>query len=458
MFEELSEKLDGVLSRFKQRGVLTEPMIREGLREVRRVLLEADVNYRLTREFLSRVEERALEEQVVKSVSPGQQVVKVVHDELVHLLGEERGGLATAAVGPTIVLLVGLQGSGKTTTAAKLAKRLEREGKKPLLAALDVYRPAAIEQLEQLGRQISVPVFADRKEKDVAALARRAVERAESERRRAVVLDTAGRLQIDEALMDELRRVRAAVQPTETLLVVDGMIGQEAVRIAEGFGEALGLTGVILTKMDGDARGGAALSIRGTTGVPIKFLGVGERADGLEVFDPSRMADRILQRGDVVGLVEKAQEALQHEEAQRVERKVAKEGKFDLEDFLTMMRQLQKLGPLEGLLKMVPGVNSKMLKQANMDPRRIKHVEAIILSMTPQEREKPQILNGSRRARIARGSGRPVSEVNRLMKQFQDMQKMMKQMRKLGLGQGRGRGLGGLGGLPGIGGMPGPFG
>ncbi len=440
MFEELSEKLDGVLGRFKQRGVLTEPMIREGLREIRRVLLEADVNYKLTRDFLSRVEERTLGETVLRSVSPGQQVVKIVHDELVHLLGEERGGLATASVGPTVVLLVGLQGSGKTTTAAKLAKRLEREGRKPLLVALDVYRPAAIDQLETLGKQIGIPVEADRETKDVVGLAKRAVERANGERRRAVILDTAGRLQIDDAMMDELKRIRAAVSPTETLLVVDGMIGQEAVRIAEGFNEDLGVTGVILTKMDGDARGGAALSIRGATGVPIKFLGVGERPDGLEVFDPSRMADRILQRGDVVGLVEKAQQAFDEEETKRIERKVAKEGKFDLQDFLTMMRQLQKLGPLEGLLKMLPGVNNKMLKQAKVDPKRMKHIEAIILSMTPQEREKPQILNGSRRARIAKGSGRPVSEVNRLMKQFKDMQKLMKQMRNMGMGMG-GRGM-----------------
>jgi signal recognition particle subunit SRP54 len=440
MFEELADRLDGVLSRFKQRGVLTEPMIRDGLREIRRVLLEADVNYKLTREFVERVQERALGETALKSVSPGQQVVKIVHDELVVLLGEEPGGLKPASVGPTIVLLVGLQGSGKTTTAAKLARRLEREGRKPLLVALDVYRPAAVDQLEQLGRQISVPVFADREARDMAELARESVRAAESDRHRAVVLDTAGRLQIDDAMMDELRRVQEAVKPTETLLVVDGMVGQESVRIAEGFRAAVPLSGVILTKMDGDARGGAALSIRGVTGVPIRFLGVGERPDGLEVFDAARVADRILQMGDVVGLVEKAQQAFDADQTQHLERKLAKEGKFDLEDFLVMMRQLQKLGPLEGLLKMVPGVNHKLLKQTKLDPRRLKHIEAIILSMTPLERRKPQVLNGSRRARIARGSGRPVQEVNRLMKQFADMQKLMRQMRKLGLG-GRAAGL-----------------
>lgn len=436
MFDELAEKLDGVLGRFRQRGVLTEPMIKDGLREIRRVLLEADVHYQLTRDFLSKVEERALGERVLKSVAPGQQIVKIVHDELISLLGGKREGLKTAPVGPTVIMLVGLQGSGKTTTAAKLARRLKREGKSPMLAALDVYRPAAIDQLETLGEQVGVPVFSDRSEKDVAKLAERALERARSERRRVLILDTAGRLQIDAELMDELKRVRAAVTPTETLLVVDGMIGQEAVRIAQGFHEALELTGVVLTKMDGDARGGAALSVRGATGVPIKFVGIGERPDGLDVFDPRRMADRILQRGDVIGLVERAQQAIDEEDAKRLEKKLAKEGKFDLDDFLIAMRQLQKLGPLEGLLKMIPGVDHKALKQARMDPKRLKHIEAIVLSMTPQERRRPEILNGSRRARIARGSGRPVQEVNRLMQQFKQMQKLMKQMRKLGMGSG----------------------
>jgi signal recognition particle subunit SRP54 len=436
MFEELSDKLSGVLGRFRQRGVLTEPMIKEGLREVRRVLLEADVNYQLARDFLAKVEERALGEKVLKSVAPGQQIVKIVHDELVSLLGESREGLKTAPVGPTVILLVGLQGSGKTTTAAKLARRLAREGKSPLLAALDVYRPAAIDQLEALGRQVNVPVFAERGERDVVKLAKRALEQASAGRHRALILDSAGRLQIDAELMDELKRVQSAVKPTETLLVVDGMIGQEAVRIAEGFNEALTLSGVVLTKMDGDARGGAALSVRGATGVPIKFVGIGERPEGLDVFDPQRMADRILQRGDVVGLVERAQQAFDQDEAKRLEQKVAKEGKFDLDDFLVAMRQLQKLGPLEGLLKMIPGVSGKMLKQANMDPRKMLHVEAIILSMTPQERQRPELLNGSRRARIARGSGRPVQEINRLMDQFKQMQKMMKQMRNMGLGMG----------------------
>jgi signal recognition particle subunit SRP54 len=450
MFEELSEKLDDVLGRFRQRGVLTEPMIKEGLREVRRVLLEADVNYQLARDFLTRVEERALGEQVLKSVAPGQQIVKIVNDELVTLLGERQEGIRIASVGPTVVLLVGLQGSGKTTTAAKLAKRMTREGRAPLLAALDVYRPAAIDQLETLGRQVGVPVFADRAEKDVARLAKKALQHAETERNRVLILDTAGRLQIDEELMNELRRVKEATKPTETLLVVDAMIGQEAVRIAQGFHETVELTGVILTKLDGDARGGAALSVRGVTGVPIKFVGVGERAEGLEVFDPHRMAGRILQQGDVIGLVEKAQAAFDQDQAKKLERKVAKEGKFDLDDFLTVMGQLQKLGPLEGLLKMVPGFNHKLLKQVKVDPKQVKHVEAIILSMTPKERRHPQILNGSRRARIARGSGRPVQEVNRLLEQFKQMQKMMKQMKGLGLGRGLGLGMPGGASFPGL--------
>jgi len=436
MFEELSEKLDGVLGRFRQRGVLTEPMIKDGLREIRRVLLEADVNYQLARDFLARVEERALGERVLKSISPGQLIVKIVHDELVALLGGSRVALQLAPSPPTVILLVGLQGSGKTTTAAKLARRLDREGRSPLLAALDVYRPAAIDQLETLGKQIGVPVFADRGERDVAKLAERALERAREGKRKAVILDSAGRLQIDAELMDELRRVKAVARPTEILLVADGMTGQEAVRIATGFHEALELTGVILTKMDGDARGGAALSIRGTTGVPIKFVGVGERPEALEVFDPVRMADRILQLGDVVGLVERAQQAFDREQAERLERKVAQKGKFDLADFLVAMQQLQKLGPLEGLLKMIPGVNHKLLKNVKIEPKRMKHLEAIILSMTPQERARPEILNGSRRARIARGSGRPIQEVNRLLEQFKQMQKLMKQMRGLGMGPG----------------------
>ena len=454
MFDELSEKLDGVLGKFRGRGLLTESMIDEGLREIRRALLEADVNYQLAKDFLERVRVRATGEQVLKSVKPGEQVVKIVHDELVTLLGHDREGLELGESVPAVVLLVGLQGSGKTTTAAKLARRLSREGRKPMLAALDVQRPAAIDQLETLGGQIDVPVFADRDEKDVAELAERALEAARSGRHKALILDSAGRLQIDEPLMAELGRVKAVTEPSEILLVADAMTGQEAVRIAEGFDRSLGLTGVVLTKMDGDARGGAALSIKGMTGVPIKFVGIGERVDALDVFDPSRMADRILQRGDVVGLVERAQQSFDMEEAERLQKRVAEEGEFDLQDFLGALRQMQKLGPLEGLLGMMPGMNKKALKNAKVDPKKLKHIEAIILSMTPEERAKPQILNGTRRSRIARGSGRSVQEVNQLMKQFQQMQGMMKQLRKMGLGGVMG-GPGGLGKLGLGGGLPG---
>jgi signal recognition particle subunit SRP54 len=429
MFDDLSSKLDGVLAKFRQRGVLTEPMVRDGLREVRRVLLEADVNYQVTREFLKRVQEKALGDRVLKSVSPGQQIVKIVHDELVTLLGgEAASGLEWAPVPPTVIMLVGLQGSGKTTTVAKLAKRLARQGKKPLLAACDLYRPAAVDQLVDLGAQMDLPVFRSEGEGDVLSVAREALERARAERAQVLLVDTAGRLQIDEPMMDELRALKAELEPREILLVADAMTGQEAVSIAQGFDEALEITGIILTKMDGDARGGAALSIHGVTGKPIKFVGVGEGVDALDSADPQRLAGRILQMGDVVGLVERAQAAIDEEEQARLQDKVLGKGRFTLEDFLTTLRQIQKMGPLEQLVKLIPGVGAK-LPTANMDPRRMKHIEAIILSMTPEERRKPEILNGSRRARIARGSGRPVSEVNRLLKQFKEMQKIMKQVR-----------------------------
>ena len=425
MFDELSEKLEATFARLRGRGVLTEADIKEGLREVRRVLLEADVNFQLTREFLERVEAAAIGANTVRSVSPAQQLVKIVHDELTNMLGERREGLRMNSVPPTVVLMVGLQGSGKTTTAGKLARKLKAEGRPTRLVAADVYRPAAIDQLETVGRQVGVPVHVDRGTTDVVRIARGGIELARRERDRVVIVDTAGRLQIDDEMMDELRRLKEAVRPDEILLVADGMTGQDAVRIAQGFDQALDVTGVVLTKMDGDARGGAALSIYGVLKKPIKFIGVGEKLEALEEFYPERMAGRILQMGDIVTLVEKAQGAFDEAEAKKLEKKVRKEG-MDLEDFLGAMRQIQKLGPLEGLLKMLPGVNSKMLKQANTDPKRMKHVEAIILSMTPAERKNPSLLNGSRRLRIARGSGRPISEVNRLLEQFRDMQKLMK--------------------------------
>jgi signal recognition particle subunit SRP54 len=429
MFDELSRKLDGALKKLRQRGVLTEPMIKEGLREVRRVLLEADVNFQVTRDFLARVQERALGEAVLKAVSPGQQIVKIVHDELAHLLGEGRPTLATAAEDPTVILLVGLQGSGKTTSAAKLARRLGREGGTPMLAACDLQRPAAIEQLQTLGAQIGAPVVAGEFGGDPVAAAAAAVEKAREGGHSVLIVDTAGRLQIDETLMEELGRIRDAVQPTEILLVADAMTGQEAVKIAQGFDDALGITGIVMTKMDGDARGGAALSIRGVTGQPIKFVGVGEGIDDLEAVDPQRLAGRILQMGDVIGLVERAQIAFDQEEQDKLQEQVLGKGRFTLEDFLVAMRQVQKMGPLNQLVKLIPGAARMNIPAANLDPKRFKHVEAIILSMTPQERRRPELLNASRRVRIAKGCGRPVSEVNRLMKQFKEMQKVMKQMK-----------------------------
>ncbi len=442
MFDELSEKLEATFARLRGRGVLTPADIKDGLREVRRVLLEADVNFQLTREFVERVEKAASGVTALKAVSPAQQLVKIVYDELVAMLGERKEGLKLSSVPPTIVMMVGLQGSGKTTTAAKLARRLLGEGRPTRLVAADVYRPAAIDQLETLGTQLGVPVYVERDSKDVVRIAKQGIEQARKARDRVVILDTAGRLQIDEEMMRELTKLKDAVHPDEILLVADGMTGQDAVKIAQGFDSALGVTGVVLTKMDGDARGGAALSIYGVLKKPIKYIGVGEKTDALEEFHPDRMASRILQMGDVLTLVEKAQATFDEDEAKKLEKKVRKEG-LDLQDFLSAMRQMQKLGPLEGILKMLPGVNTKMLKQANVDPRRIKHLEAIVLSMTPDERHNPGILDGSRRARVAKGSGRPISEVNRLLEQFRDMQKMMK---KAG-------GQGGMRGFP-----PGMFG
>ena len=446
MFEQLGDRLDGVFRRLKGRGVITQPMLREGLREVRRALLEADVNFHVARDFLKRVEQRALGEKVLESVRPAEQIVKIVHDELIEVLGgaSAESGLAEAAVPPSVIMLVGLQGSGKTTTAGKLARRLDRLGRRPTLVACDPYRPAAGEQLVTLAESIGVPVIHEPGQKDVVAIAAAGVDGARRAGATHVIIDTAGRLQVDDELMDELARLKAEIGPQEVLLVADGMTGQEAVRVAQGFHETVGITGVVLTKMDGDARGGAALSIHGVLGVPVKFVGVGEHLEDLTAFEPERMAGRILQMGDIVGLVEKAQQTFDLEAGKQLEEKVLGGGQFDLEDFLQATKQIQKMGPIEGLLKMIPGVKPKMLEGVNVDPRRIRHMEAIILSMTPAERRKPEIMNGSRRARVAKGSGRPVSEVNRLLKQFKEMRKMMKQMGKLAPGLAGGGKLGSL--------------
>jgi signal recognition particle subunit SRP54 len=431
MFTALAEQLAGTVRRLTGRGVLGESDVTEALREIRRHLLEADVSFEVTRGFVERVRERAVGALAVPSVSPGQQVAKLVHDEIAALLGGQRRALEFAPVGPTVFLLVGLQGSGKTTTAAKLAARLKREQKAPGLVAADVSRPAAREQLEQLAAQIGVPLFGSREPgagADVVGLVRGALREAETARCRTVIVDTAGRLQVDDALMDELRALKAAVAPREVLLVADGMTGQDAVRIARGFHEAVGLTGVILTKLDGDARGGAALSIHGVTGVPIVYAGTGERTDALEPFDPVRIAGRILGQGDVVGLVERAQATVDRATAERLERKVRSKKGMDLADFLAALRQMQAMGPLKQVLGLLPGVGAKALQQLPVDDRRIKHVEAIVLSMTPAERANPAILNGSRKLRIAKGSGRPVQEVNRLLEQFDVMRRFMKRM------------------------------
>ena len=435
MFTALSEQLAGVLNRLRGRGVLSEGDVTDALREIRRHLLEADVSFEVTRGFVERVRERAVGALQVKSVSPGQQVVKLVHDEIAALLGGAKAGLEFASVGPTVVLLVGLQGSGKTTTAAKLARRLKLEQKAPALVAADIYRPAAREQLRQLGQQVGVPVLPElgsgSQESDVPALVKKSLREAESARARTVIVDTAGRLQIDAEMMDELRALKAAVSPKEVLLVADGMTGQDAVKIARGFHDGVGLTGVILTKLDGDARGGAALSMHGVTGVPIKYIGVGEKTDALEPFDPGRMAGRILGQGDVVALVEKATATIDADAAKRLEQKVKSKKGMDLGDFLVALKQMQNMGPLKQVLGLLPGINAKALQGVSMDDKRLKHVEAIVLSMTPAERADPSLLNGNRKLRIAKGSGRPVQEVNRLLEQFQQMRKMGKLLKRM---------------------------
>jgi signal recognition particle subunit SRP54 len=446
MFDELSGKLNAALQKLTGRGVLTEEAVKEGLREIRRVLLEADVSFDLTREFLERVQTKAVGLATIKDVRPGHQLVKIVYDELVTLLGEKQAPLAFASVPPTVILMVGLQGSGKTTTAGKLAKRLKAEQKAPFLVAADVYRPAAAEQLQTLGKQVEVGSYAEPGQTDVVRLVKNGLAAATRERARTVIVDTAGRLQIDDEMMGELVKLKAAVSPHEILLVADGMTGQDAVRIAKGFHDALGITGVVLTKMDGDARGGAALSVYGVTKAPIKFIGVGERLDALETFHPDRLAGRILQQGDILSLVEKAQVAVDEKEAERIAKKVKTKKGLDLQDFLGAMRQMQKMGPLKNVLGMLPGVNPAMLQAANVDDKKLKHVEAIVLSMTPKERSDPDLIDGKRRLRIAKGSGRTVQEVNQLLTQFKQMQKFMKIAGKTG----------GMGNLPfGRGGFPG---
>ena len=436
-FESLSEKLNGVFKKLRGKGVLSEADINEAMKEIRFALLEADVNYKVVKEFVAKVKEKALGEEILKSLTPGQQVVKVVNDELVELLGGSSSKLTYSSSGFTTIMLVGLQGTGKTTTAAKLAAYLTKEGKKPMLAACDIYRPAAIDQLEVVGSQVNVPVYTDRNNRDAAAIAVAAKREAERKGLNILIVDTAGRLHIDEALMEELQNIKKAVKPHEILLVVDAMTGQDAVTVADTFHQQLGIDGIVMTKLDGDTRGGAALSVKAVTGRPIKFMGMGEKLEALEVFHPDRMASRILGMGDVMTLIEKAQESADLEKAAELEKRIAK-NKFTLEDFLDQMGQIRGMGGLSKILDMIPGGGKVTEDQIDAGEREFKRMEAIIQSMTKAERQDPSLLNASRRKRIAAGSGTTVTQVNQLIKKYEDTKKMMKQFNSGKMGKRRG--------------------
>lgn len=426
MFESLGDRLQSIVHKIKGYGKITEDNISEMMREVRLALLEADVNYKVVKEFTNSVKEKALGEEVASSINPGDLFVKIVKDELTSLLGGESAPLNTKG-NPAILMLVGLQGSGKTTTAAKLANYLrKKEAKKPLLVACDVYRPAAIDQLKQLGKQLGIEVY-DEGKADPVSISKNAIIYAKENNYDYVLIDTAGRLHIDLELMDELINIKDTVNPQEVLLVIDSMMGQDAINVITGFNDKLPLTGVVLTKLDGDTRGGVALSVRHLTNVPIKFIGVSEKLDGLDSFDPERMAGRILGMGDIVSLVEKATEAIDEKEAYKTAKKM-QQGKFDLEDFLATMKQMKKLGPLENLIKLIPGAKKMGLTNVKIDPKQMAHIEAIVLSMTVKERRNPDIIKASRKTRIAKGSGTSVQEVNKLLQQFEQMKKMMKMM------------------------------
>lgn len=429
MFEALSDRLGDIFTGLRGKGALTERDVDQAMREIRMALLEADVNFKVVKEFVARVKERSVGAEVLQSLTPAQQVVKIVHEELLAVLGEP-ARLSLSNTPPSIILLAGLQGSGKTTTAAKLAVNLRKQGQHPLLVALDVYRPAAIDQLISLGKQLNVPVYSEGTKAEPEKIAANAVQYARKNAFSVLILDTAGRLHIDNQMMDELRRIERRIKPHEVLLVADAMTGQDAVRAAEEFYQAVSLTGLILTKMDGDARGGAALSIRHVTGVPVKFMGTGEKMDALEVFHPDRLAQRILGMGDVLSLIEKAQETFDESEAKKLEKKM-RTATFDLEDFLQQFQQVRKMGPLTQIMEMIPGMRGAMKQMGGMpdlNDKQVKRVEAIITSMTMQERHNPGIIDGSRRRRIARGSGTSVQDVNQLLNQFREAQKMMKQL------------------------------
>ena len=426
MFDSLSGRLQGVLGRLRDKGRLSEADLDSALREIRLALLEADVNLAVVKDFIAGVKERAIDTEVLKSLTPGQQVIKLVHEELTALMGGGRSGLAFAGRPPTVILLCGLQGSGKTTTAAKLALQLRKDGRSPAIAACDLARPAAIDQLEQLGKQIQLPVYAERGTTDAPAVAARALEQAKSQGRDVLIVDTAGRLHVDSELMDELVDVRDTVKPHNVLLVLDSMTGQDAVNVASEFQERIAFDGLVVTKLDGDARGGAALSVKAITGAPIKFASDGEKVEALEVFHPDRMASRILGMGDVLTLIEKAEEAAEEDEQAELEKRM-RAGQMTFDDFLKSYRMMRKMGPLKNVVSMIPGLG-KQLQGVDVDERELGRVEAIILSMTSDERQRPQMINGSRRARIARGSGTSVQQVNQLMNARKQMQKMMRQM------------------------------
>lgn len=428
-FEGLADRLQKTMQKIRGKGKVTEADVKEMMREVRLALLYADVNLKVVKDFIKKVSERAVGQEVMKSLTPGQQVIKVVKEELTELMGGEQSKIAVSPKPPTVIMMVGLQGAGKTTTTGKLANLLRKNyNRKPLLVAADIYRPAAINQLQTLGKQLTMPVFSLGDQVSPVEIAAKAIEHAKAEHHDYVLIDTAGRLHIDENLMDELKNIKEAVKPDEIFLVVDAMTGQDAVNVATSFNDQLGITGVILTKLDGDTRGGAALSIRAVTGKPIKFVGMGEKMDALEPFHPERMASRILGMGDVLSLIEKAQANVDEEKARELEKKM-RSASLTLDDFLDQLSQVRNMGPLDDLIKMLPGANKiKGLNNLKIDEKQIAHVEAIIRSMTKEEKEHPEIINASRRKRIAKGSGRTVPEVNRLLKQFEEMKKMMKQL------------------------------
>lgn len=424
-FEGLSSRLQEITRKLKGKARITESDLKEVLREVKFALLDADVNYKIVKDFVNVIEEKALGQDVLKSLTPGQQVIKIVKDELVELLGGESSKINFTSNPPTIIMLVGLQGSGKTTTAGKLANLIRKQGKNPLLVACDVYRPAAIKQLQVVGKQLNVPVYANEQSKDVVMIAKQAINVAMSKLNDVIILDTAGRLHIDEELMQELKNLKSSVRPHEILLVVDSMTGQDAVNVAESFNSNLGIDGVVLTKLDGDTRGGAALSVKKVTGKPIKFAATGEKLSDIEEFHPDRMASRILGMGDVLSIIEKAEETFDEEEALKMEKKLRKQ-KFDLEDYLAQLRQVKKMGSFSSILKMLPGMGN--LKNIQIDDKEFDKVEAMICSMTLEERRNPKILNGSRRLRIAKGSGTTVQDINKFINSFEMTQKMMKKL------------------------------